>query len=290
MGQAGRPTVVIELSEEETRDAAPLDASAQLLQALALRSRIVLAVAEGKSDTLVARELACNRTTVGKWRHRFAEDRLEGLTDAPRPGVARTIGDEVIEAVVVETWNHPKDATTGRPGDGRTTRDQPTDRRRDLAGLRPQALAPRRVQGLPGPGPDREDPRPGRALLSPRSPPPSSRSRVAESQALDRSAPILPMLPTTPAKATHDYKRHGTLDLFAALEIATGKVITDLRKTHTAADFIAFLNKVDREVPADLDLHVILDNLSTHKTPAVHDGCCATHGSTSTSPRPTDRG
>jgi hypothetical protein len=98
------------------------------------------------------------------------------------------------------------------------------------------------------------------------------------------------MLPTTPAKATHDYERNGTLDLFAALEIATGKVITDLRKSHTAADFIAFLNKVDREVPAELDVHVILDNLSTHKTPAVHAGCYATRGSTSTSPRPTGRG
>lgn len=90
-------------------------------------------------------------------------------------------------------------------------------------------------------------------------------------QALNRSAPILPMLPTTPQKATHDYKRNGTLDLFAALNIATGTVITDLRKTHTAKDFIAFLGQIDREVPAELDVHVILDNLATHKTPAVHD-------------------
>lgn len=79
------------------------------------------------------------------------------------------------------------------------------------------------------------------------------------------------MLPTTPQKATHDYVRNGTLDLFAALEAATGKVITDLRKSHTAADFIAFLNKIDREVTDDLDVHVILDSLSTHKTPAVRE-------------------
>lgn len=89
-------------------------------------------------------------------------------------------------------------------------------------------------------------------------------------QALNRSAPILPMLPTTPARATRDYERNGTLDLFAALNMATGTVITDLRKTHTAADFLTFLNKIDHEVPADLDVHVILDNLATHKTPAVH--------------------
>ncbi len=89
-------------------------------------------------------------------------------------------------------------------------------------------------------------------------------------QALNHTAPTLPMLPTTPARATHDYERNGTCDLFGALEIATGQVITDIRARHTSADFIAFLNKVDREVPDGLDVHVILDNLSTHKTPAVH--------------------
>lgn len=98
------------------------------------------------------------------------------------------------------------------------------------------------------------------------------------------------MLPTTPAKATHDHERDGTLDLFAALEIATGKVITDLRKSHTATDFIAFLNKVNREVPADLDVHVILDNLPPTRLPRSTGGCCATSGFTSIAPRPTDRG
>ena len=88
-------------------------------------------------------------------------------------------------------------------------------------------------------------------------------------QALNRTAPTLPMLPTTPERATHDYQRNGTIDLFAALDIATGKVITDLRPSHTSAEFIKFLNKINREVPAHLDVHVILDNLSTHKTPAV---------------------
>ena len=110
-------------------------------------------------------------------------------------------------------------------------------------------------------------------------------------QALNRTAPTLPMLPTTPQRATHDYQRNGTLDLFAALEIATGRVISDLRKRHTSDDFITFLNKINRNVPAEFDVHVILDNLSAHKTPKVQqDGCCATAASTSTSPRPTDRG
>jgi len=98
------------------------------------------------------------------------------------------------------------------------------------------------------------------------------------------------MLPTTPARATHDYERNGTCDLFAALNVATGTVITDIRKSHTSADFVAFLNKVNREVPAELDVHVILDNLGTHKTPLSTNGCCVTAGSTSTSPRPMGRG
>lgn len=89
-------------------------------------------------------------------------------------------------------------------------------------------------------------------------------------QALNRTAPILPMLPTTPQRATHDYQRNGTIDLFAALDIATGTVITDLRKTHTSKDFVAFLNKVNRNVPPNLDVHIVLDNLSAHKTPLVH--------------------
>jgi transposase len=95
-------------------------------------------------------------------------------------------------------------------------------------------------------------------------------SPTQQIQALNRTAPTLPMLPTTPARATHDYERNGTCDLFAALEIATGTVITEIKKSHTSADFVAFLNKVNREVPAELEVHVILDNLQTHKTPLVH--------------------
>ncbi len=274
MGQAGRPTVVIELSEEETETLRRWTRRHSSSQALALRSRIVLAVAEGKSDTLVARELACNRTTVGKWRHRFAQDRLEGLTDAPRPGVARTIGDEVIEAVVVETLETtPKDATHWST---RAMAERHGISRQTVAEIwRAFGLKPwRQDEFKVSPDPDLIEKI--RDLVGLYLSPPVAAAVFAvdekpQIQALDRSAPILPMLPTTPAKATHDYKRHGTLDLFAALEIATGKVITDLRKSHTAADFISFLNKVDREVPADLDLHVILDNLSTHKTPAVHE-------------------
>ena len=273
MGRAGRPTVEIELSDEE-RDAlqrwARRHSSAQ---ALALRSRIVLACAQGKTNTAIAVELGCNQVTVSKWRHRFAAERLEGLGDAPRPGAARTIGDEVVEAIVVETLESaPKDATHWST---RALAERHGVSRQTVAEIwRAFGLKPwRQDEFKVSPDPDLIEKI--RDLVGLYMSPPVAAAVFAidekpQIQALNRSAPTLPMLPTTPAKATHDYERNGTLDLFAALDIATGKVITDLRKSHTATDFITFLNKVNREVPPELDVHVILDNLSTHKTPAVH--------------------
>ena len=279
MGRAGRPTVAIELSDEERETLRRWARRHSSSQALALRSRIVLACAEGGTNTAIAAELGCNQVTVAKWRHRFAADRLEGLGDAPRPGAARQIGDEVVEAIVVETLETaPKDAThwstralAERHGISRQTVSEIWR----AFGLKPW----RQDEFKVSPDPDLIEKI--RDLVGLYMSPPVAAAVFAidekpQIQALNRSAPTLPMLPTTPAKATHDYVRNGTIDLFAALEIATGKVITDLRKSHTAADFIAFLNKVDRQVPAELDVHVILDNLSTHKTPAVHHGCCAT--------------
>jgi len=273
MGRAGRPTVEIELSDEERDTLQRWARRHSSAQALALRSRIVLACAQGKTNTSIAAELGCNQVTVAKWRHRFAAERLEGLGDAPRPGAARTIGDDVVEAIVVETLETaPKDAThwstralAQRHGISRQTVSEIWR----AFGLKPW----RQDEFKVSPDPDLIEKI--RDLVGLYMSPPVAAAVFAidekpQIQALNRSAPTLPMLPTTPAKATHDYERNGTLDLFAALDIATGKVITDLRKSHTATDFITFLNKVNREVPAELEVHVILDNLSTHKTPAVH--------------------
>jgi transposase len=247
VGRAGRPTVKIELDDQERDTLQRWARRHSSSQALALRSRIVLACAQGKTNTAIAAELGCNQVTVAKWRHRFAADRLDGLGDAPRPGAARRIGDDVVEAVVVETVSEIWRAFGLKPW------------RQDEFKISPDPDLIEKIRDLVG------------LYLSP--PVAAAVFAVDEKpqiQALNRSVPVLPMLPTTPAKATHDYQRNGTLDLFAALEIATGKVITDLRRSHTAADFIAFLNKVNREVPAALEVHVILDNLSTHKTPDVH--------------------
>ncbi len=274
MARRGRPTVPITLSDEERATLQRWSRRHSSSQALALRCRIVLACAEGdRSREEIAAELGCNPATVTKWRHRFAADRLDGLTDAPRPGAARSIGDDVIEAIVVETLETaPPDAThwstrglAARHGISHQT----------VAEIwRAFGLKPWRSDSFKvSPDPDLVEKI--RDLVALYMNPPVAAAVFAvdekpQIQALDRTAPTLPMLPTTPQRATHDYERNGTCDLFAALNMATGSVITDIRKSHTSVDFIAFLNKVNREVPKDLAVHVILDNLSTHKTPAVH--------------------
>lgn len=268
----GRPTVQIELTAEERATLQRWARRHTSSQALALRCRIVLACAQDRTNLDVAAELGVNKVTVSKWRRRFAAERLEGLTDAPRPGAARRIGDDVVEAIVVETLESaPKDAThwstralAARHGISRQTVSEIWR----AFGLKPW----RQDEFKVSPDPDLVEKI--RDLVGLYMNPPVAAAVFAVDekpriQALNRSAPTLPMLPTTPARATHDYVRNGTVDLFAALEIATGKVITDLRPSHTSAEFVRFLNKIDRKVPAELDVHVILDNLSTHKTPAV---------------------
>jgi transposase len=274
MARRGRPTVEIILSIAEREALTRWARRHSSSQALALRSRIVLACADAaRSRTEIAASVGCNPATVTKWRHRFAEHRLEGLMDEPRPGAARTISDETVEAVVVDTLETaPADAThwstrglAARHGISHQSVAEIWKAfglkpwRQDEFKISPDPLLVEKTRDIVG------------LYLNP--PVAAAVFAVDEKpqvQALNRSAPTLPMLPTTPARATHDYIRNGTLDLFAALNIATGTVISDIRKTHTTDDFIAFLNILDRNVPADLDVHVVLDNLATHKTPKVH--------------------
>jgi transposase len=275
MGRAGRPTVGIELSEQERDTLQRWARRHSSAQALALRSKIVLGCADGRTNSAVAADLGCNQVTVSKWRHRFAEDGLDGLTDAPRPGAKRTVTDEIVEAVVVETLETaPTDGSTH--WSTRALADRHGISRQTVSEIwRAFGLKPWRADEFKvSPDPDLIEK--VRDLVGLYLEPPVAAAVFAvdekpQIQALNRTAPILPMLPTTPQRASHDYERHGTLDLFAALEIATGKVITDIRKSHTSKEFVAFLNKIDNDVPDDLDVHVILDNLSAHKTPAVHD-------------------
>ena len=274
MARAGRPTVEINLSADERETLERWARRHSSSQALAMRCKIILGCSDSdRTRSEIAADVGCDPATVTKWRQRFAADRLDGLMDAPRPGAQRTISDDTVEAIVIDTLETaPPDATHWST--------------RGLAkkhGISHQTVA--EIWKAFGLKPWREDsfkisPDPqliekirdivGLYLSPPVAAVVFAVDEKPQIQALNRTAPTLPMLPTTPARATHDYQRNGTVDLFAALDLATGTVITDLRKTHTSNDFIAFLNKINRNVPNDLDVHVILDNLQTHKTPKVH--------------------
>jgi len=265
--------VAIELTDQERLQLEGWARRRTTSQALALRSRIVLAVADGdRSNTDLAGELGVSRGMVAKWRSRFAEHRLDGLTDEPRPGRPRTITDDQVDAVITKTLERtPRDATHW------STRSMAAE-----VGLTQTAVS--RIWRAFGLQPHRQN-----TFKLSRDPffvdkvhdivglylNPPERAVVlcvdekSQIQALDRTAPILPMLPGVAERATHDYKRHGTSSLYAALDLSTGKVLGALHARHRAIEFKQFLNTIDREVPAGLDVHVVLDNSSTHKTPAI---------------------
>ena len=241
-------------------------------QALALRCRIVLGAAEGESSIEIAARLGCTPSTVGKWRVRFAERRLDGLHDEPRPGKPRTIGDDDVEAVIVKTLEEtPANATHW------STRSmaQATGMSQTAVSKiwRAFGLKPHRVEDFKlSPDPqfiDKVRDVVGLYLNPPDAAVVLCVDEKTQVQALDRSAPILPLLPGTPARQTHDYKRNGTTNLYAALDIASGQVIADLTPRHRAEEFRRFLNLIDNNVPEHLDVHVIVDNSSTHKTPSI---------------------
>jgi transposase len=240
---------------------------------LAQRSRIVLACAAGETNMAVATALGVSVPTVRRWRGRFAERRLDGLLDEPRPGQPRKITDQQVEQVIVRTLE-------SAPPDGGT--HWSTRQMAAAVGLNQTAVS--RIWRAFGLQPHRvehwklsKDPlfvEKVRDIVGLYLDPPERAivlcvDEKSQIQALDRSAPTLPMLPGTPARATHDYERHGTSSLFAALNATSGKVIRSLHARHRAIEFKKFLQKIDRAVPAELDVHLILDNYSTHKTPTI---------------------
>jgi transposase len=265
------PTPIV-LSDDERAQLEAWSRRRSSAQALALRSRIVLIAADGSNNTEIAAELGLAVSSVGKWRNRFAEHRLDGLSDEPRPGRPRTITDEQVDAVITKTLEStPRDATHW------STRSMAKE-----VGLTQTAVS--RIWRAFGLQPHRQDTfklskdplfvekvhdvvglylnPPERAVVL-------CVDEKSQIQALDRTAPILPMLPGTPQRATHDYRRSGTSSLYAALDLTTGKVLGALHSRHRAIEFKRFLASIDREVPADLDVHIVLDNSSTHKTPAI---------------------
>jgi len=241
-------------------------------QALALRSRILLLAGEGLNNTQIAARLGIAVSSARKWRNRFAEHRLDGLTDEPRPGRPRTISDEKVEEVIVKTLETaPRDATHWSTRS--MARQVGLSQSAVLRIWRAFGLQPHRQQTWKlSKDPlfiDKVRDVVGLYLNPPERAVVLCVDEKSQIQALDRTAPILPMLPGTPERATHDYKRAGTSSLYAALDLTTGKVIGRLHSRHRALEFKQFLQTLDREVPDHLDVHLVLDNSSTHKTPAI---------------------
>jgi len=242
-------------------------------QALALRCRVVLACAEGGHNTDVAARLGVNRTTVNKWRARFLADRLDGLSDEPRPGAPRTIDDERVEAVIVRTLEEtPADAThwSTRSMAKATGMSQSSVSRMWRAfGLKPHLTESFKLSTDPL-FVDKVRDVVGLYLNPPEGALVLCVDEKSQIQALDRTAPVLPLRPGLPERRTHDYVRGGTTNLYAALDVASGRVISDMTERHRAEEFRRFLNLVNRSVPENLDVHLVVDNVSTHKTPEIH--------------------
>jgi transposase len=262
----------LSLTEQERQALERLTRRRKSAQAMALRARIILACDAGAPNTAVAETLGVTPATVGKWRRRFLESRLESLSDEPRPGAPRTIGGDRVEAVIVKTLEEkPTDAThwstrsmARAMGMSQTSISliwrafglQP--HRAETFKLSTDPLFVEKVRDVVG---LYLDP-PEQAVVL-------CVDEKSQIQALARFQPILPMLPGTPERRSHDYVRHGTTSLFAALELASGKVIGSLRRRHRASEFRKFLVQIDEEVPDGLEIHLVLDNYATHKTPAI---------------------
>lgn len=269
-GPAAKPLVLTDhersvLSGWARRPTSP----ARLVQ----RASIVLAYAEDPSVTRVADRFGVSAPTVAKWRDRFAQKRLDGLEDAARPGQPRKLSDEQIEAVITRTLH-------GVPKGGDThwsTRSMAADQGLNQTAVsriwRAFGLKPHLVDSWKlSTDPDFVDK--VRDIVGLYMSPPENALVLAvdeksQIQALDRTAPILPLLSAAPARQSHDDVRHGTTSLFAAMDILTGSVIARNYRRHRSAEFLRFLKEIDTAVPKDLDLHLVLDNYATHKTPAV---------------------
>jgi transposase len=263
----------LSLSEDERRTLENRVRRRSTAQGLALRARIVLACADGGSNTAVAARLGVNFKTVSGWRARFLRDRLDGLTDDPRPGVPRTITDAQVEEVVVRTLEEvPEGATHWSKRElARQTGISPSS---VLRIWRAFGLQPWRTETFKiSPDPlliDKIRDVVGLCLAPPTNAVVFAVDEKPQIQALQRTAPVLPMLPGVPGRRSFGYARHGTADLFAALDTAAGKVISKLSAQHRAVDFRDFLDQIDRQAAPGLAVHVICDSLSTRKAPVVH--------------------
>src|SRR5579884_4465654 len=268
---AGRQTEVV-LSDRDREVLERWTRRPKTSQALALRSRMVLLAAEGWINSEIAEQLDCNRATVGKWVGRYLEAGPDGLHDEVRPGAPRTISDADVEAVIVKTLEEtPTNAThwsTRLMAEATGMSQSAISRIWRAFGLKPHQTESFKLS------PDPLFIEKVRDIVGLYLNPPDAAvvlcvDEKSQIQALDRTAPVLPLMPGVPERRTHDYVRNGTTNLYAALNVASGQVIADMTPRHRAEEFQRFLNLIDRNVPDHLAVHVVLDNNSTHKTPSI---------------------
>jgi transposase len=272
MTARGRPKAELLLSEDECATLERWARRRTSAQALALRCRIVLACAQGRTNQEVAAAEGVNQVTVGKWRARFACQRLDGLHDEPRPGAPRTILDADVERVIVETLEKsPRNAThwsTRSLATATGMSQSAVSRIWRAFGLRPHLAESFKLSADPQ-FIDKVRDIVGLYLNPPDAAVVLCVDEKSQIQALDRTAPILPLMPGCPERRTHDYRRQGITNLYAALDVASGCVLADLTEQHRSEEFRRFLNLVNRSVPQDLEVHLIVDNSAPHKTPAI---------------------
>lgn len=272
--RTGRPKTPLTLNAHERRSLESLARRSRSAPQLARRARIVLACAGGLDNKTAAKKLRLTPQTVGRWRGRFVRDRIDGLHDEPRPGAPRSVTDDQVEAVVVRTLETtPRGAThwsvrsmAKAVGLSRMTVSriwkafglQP--HRTENFKLSPDPLLVEKVRDVVG---LYMNP-PEHALVL-------CVDEKSQIQALDRTQPLLPMRPGHAERRTHDYRRHGTTSLFAALDIKTGKVIGEMHRRHRSREFRKFLDTIETNVPDDLDVHLVMDNYGTHKTALIRN-------------------
>ena len=272
MARTGRPTTPLELTAEDRASLVRWSRRAKSAQALALRCKIVLACAAGRNNKQVAADLRCSVATVGKWRARFLAKGLDGLLDEDRPGRPTSISLDQVEDVVVATLEQsPKDATHW----SRTSMAKKSGLSKSTIGRiwKDFGLQPHRTEGFKL----STDPLFVEKVVDVvglyHNPPEKAVvlcvDEKSQIQALDRSQPVLPMMPGMPERRTHDYYRNGITSLFAAFNVADGTVISELHHQHRAIEFKRFLVTIDKTVPEGLDIHLVCDNYGTHKTPAI---------------------
>lgn len=268
----GRPKAELVLTEAEHGALGQMQRRGSIGAAMKLRASIVMLCVEGRDSVDAAEDLGITQQTVGKWRRRFLDRRLDGLFDEPRVGRPRTVTDEDVQRVV-DTTLHEKPRASTQWSTRKLAKELKLSRDAVQRVWRAFGLKPHRTETF-SLSRDPQFIEKVRDVVGLYMSPPHNAvvlcvDEKSQMQALDRSQPLLPMMATQPERRTPTYVRHGTTSLFAALDVATGNVIGKTYRRHRAAEFVRFLGEIESRVPPEVDVHLVMDNYATHKTDAV---------------------